>query len=615
MKISTKKVLAILLSIVLVFSSVVFTPINSQKNVYAATTVKNFYYNFANGDAGYAYGTVVIEANVDGEYIMFWGDSAGNKLKKNGYEYTQFLEITVTNGNGYSNVGSKYTVIPEGAKTVLVYKDNVKQHTYTIPANKVFSPKGQAYTFGAISDIHYDRYKVDGVDPAIEATDNALSFLNSIGVKFVGVTGDITSDGEQKSLDSYNNAIAKYPNMTVVSCVGNHDSRNILVTGNVTLLDSSLGRWYNSITSTYFSVGANGTFSSKLNSKYKISAIGTPICTEYRTVSGGAALTKNLPALDFVIEDGNIVYIIFNPISKTGTAHNTADLFTTQQMDWLAAQLAKYKDKKMFLFTHSYLPVNTSDGDVVNINNCTGDLRTDGGYSYNIDFKDDKTTSDGKNMRALFQQYKNLTMFSGHSHWEYALQKLNREINIGKLSGGQGATLIHLSSVTEPRTIEMGDSSRTSLAGKASEGTTVTVYDNYIVYNAIDFKNKKYEAYATYFVQLGDDNAVTTPTKPTKVKKPGKVKITKIKKLSKKTARLTWKKIKGVKGYQIKYSTSSKMKKAKYKVVKRNTNKYVIKGLKRKKYYIQIRAYKVVNKRKYYGKWSNKKIVNMKRRK
>ena len=42
------------------------------------------------------------------------------------------------------------------------------------------------------------------------------------------------------------------------------------------------------------------------------------------------------------------------------------------------------------------------------------------------------------------------------------------------------------------------DTARTSLNGYASEGATVTTYDDCTVYNNIDFSNEKYEAYATY---------------------------------------------------------------------------------------------------------------------
>ena len=99
---------------------------------------------------------------------------------------------------------------------------------------------------------------------------------------------------------------------------------------------------------------------------------------------------------------------------------------------------------------------------------------------------------------------------------------------------------------------------------------------------------------------------VTKKTAPT-VKVP-KVKIKKAtKKISAKKLKVTLKTAKGVKGYQVMISTSKKFKKAKVKNYKKA--KFTIKKLKaNKKYFIRVRAYKVVNGKVYYGKWSNRKV-------
>ncbi len=97
------------------------------------------------------------------------------------------------------------------------------------------------------------------------------------------------------------------------------------------------------------------------------------------------------------------------------------------------------------------------------------------------------------------------------------------------------------------------------------------------------------------------------------VKRPNRVKVTKVKKLGKNKAKVSWKKLKGAKGYQIRYSTSQKFKKAKTKLVKKNVAYYTIKKLTKKKYYIQVRAYVMKNKKRYYGKWSKSKTVRLKK--
>lgn len=115
--------------------------------------------------------------------------------------------------------------------------------------------------------------------------------------------------------------------------------------------------------------------------------------------------------------------------------------------------------------------------------------------------------------------------------------------------------------------------------------------------------------------------AKTTTSKETAGKVTAKrAKIKKAKKTSKKKIKLTFKKLKGIKGYQIKISKTKKFKK-KYtikRVVNKNKKVYKIKFQskklkKAKKLYIKARAYKVVNGKKVYGKWSNRKTVKLKK--
>ncbi len=77
-----------------------------------------------------------------------------------------------------------------------------------------------------------------------------------------------------------------------------------------------------------------------------------------------------------------------------------------------------------------------------------------------------------------------------------------------------------------------------------------------------------------------------------------------------------WKKKTKITGYQIQYSTSSKfsMKNTKtVKIKKAKTASKKISDLKSsKKYYVRIRTYKIVKKKKSYSSWSKKKNVTTK---
>ena len=108
------------------------------------------------------------------------------------------------------------------------------------------------------------------------------------------------------------------------------------------------------------------------------------------------------------------------------------------------------------------------------------------------------------------------------------------------------------------------------------------------------------------------------PTQPTAsaqaVKKPKSAKFKKVKS-AKKAISVEWKKVSGVKGYQIQVATDKKFKKNKKTVTikKQKTTKTTVKKLKaKKKYYVRIRTYKIVNGKKVYSSWSKVKSVKTK---
>ena len=110
-------------------------------------------------------------------------------------------------------------------------------------------------------------------------------------------------------------------------------------------------------------------------------------------------------------------------------------------------------------------------------------------------------------------------------------------------------------------------------------------------------------------VKASTKKDVTLYAKWTKVK-VAKAKIKTAKNSSSKKIKLTLKKISGVNGYEIKYSTDKKFKKSVKKVTSKKTTKTITKLKKGKTYYIKVRAYKLDSKgKKVYGKYSAVKKV------
>lgn len=92
---------------------------------------------------------------------------------------------------------------------------------------------------------------------------------------------------------------------------------------------------------------------------------------------------------------------------------------------------------------------------------------------------------------------------------------------------------------------------------------------------------------------------------------PAAVKLSSVKNISSKSIKVTWKKQSGVTGYQVQYSTSSKMKKGKTVTVKKAkaTSVTISKLKKGKKYYVRVRAYTKKNGKTKYTAWSGKKSI------
>ena len=115
-----------------------------------------------------------------------------------------------------------------------------------------------------------------------------------------------------------------------------------------------------------------------------------------------------------------------------------------------------------------------------------------------------------------------------------------------------------------------------------------------------------------------DQKPETKPAQPTAptdtTNKSTSVKVNKTQ-AKKKALVVYWNKIANVSGYQIQVATDKKFKKSKktVTVAKQNASKKTVKKLKaKKKYFVRIRAYKIVDGKKSYGKWSKIKSAKTK---
>jgi len=522
------------------------------------TGVQAVNYVFDSTNAGYAKGTITVTSTVDDTYTLYWGDTNGNKLKRDGIFYSSLGDVTTTSGTGTYKVTADYAVIPQGAKTLLVYNEDSMEYKYDIPSNKIANLGTKKYTFGIMSDVHFNRYNSIADDDATVSLPKVFNFFEDTAkVAFVGNTGDISSNGEESSFQKFNNELAKH-NLLVYSVLGNHD---------VSAKDT---HWF-----TYMNKGITSKNASK---------------------NGILQVADN--KRDFVYQvpgQTNDVFIFLGQVTWLYN-YKSSYLLEESQLYWLEEMLDIYANKNVYLFFHTYFASN--DGDITD---CVGNLKNGGGYSYDLTYTYGNT--DEKKFRKLLNKHANVTIFSGHSHWAYAMQQFNPNLNVGKFADGS-ATAVHVSSVTEPRIIGENDVKRTGLNGKASEAMVADVYGNHTIYTGVDVWNNEYYAYATYMVENGKK------TTPVIKKAPNNAKVKKLirKKASKKKITIKLKKLSKAKGYQIQYSTSKKFKAKKTTTKITKKTQITIKKLKpKKKYYVRVRAYINAYGEKRYGKWSKVK--------
>ena len=140
----------------------------------------------------------------------------------------------------------------------------------------------------------------------------------------------------------------------------------------------------------------------------------------------------------------------------------------------------------------------------------------------------------------------------------------------------------------------------------------------YYIQENVGTQTKGYELYlipadsGAYDSIFPIDPKPTPPSPTPSVTKPGKAKISKIakRKKSAKKMKITLKKVKGAKGYQVAvYKTKKNAKKNKKALIKKYIKKvkYTIKSKKfknKKTLYVKARAYKLDGKKKVFGAWS-----------
>ncbi len=394
---------------------------------------------YTSQDMGQLDATLTLEGE-DGIYEIYYTDTELSRLEG----YNKITEITVENGIGSIDIID--SVIPPTAFGIIAINTETKD-TYEAKIQSERLLGEEAYIFGVLSDVHFGRYNVSGTgDDAIGAFDNALDHFDEIGVDFVAITGDITSEGEEESLIKYTEAISTR-NYEVFSCTGNHDVTAI----------------------------ANGLWKQYMNKEAFDGS--NPQITDVST-----------NGLDFVFcpNEAETTGDVFVFLSQKRWSYNssTSTLLDFSQINWLKSVAEKYKDKTVYLFFHTFLCGPDGEG-----HTGVGNIKNPAGYEYDLPYT--SGCGDEKLFRGILEKYKNIIFFSGHSHWMFEMEKYNENANFSNFNAEYGY-MVHVPSVTEPRWVDDDDTYRESKNTQSSQGWIIYAYDEYTLMIPVDFVTGTY---------------------------------------------------------------------------------------------------------------------------
>lgn len=561
----TKSFKALLIFIVI--SALLVTASVSFKTAQISAQTDAIKYIFENSTKGSAVGTITYSVEDPGNVSVYWMED-DEKLILDDKDFTPITTTTVTDTDEVFTYEFKnaYSAIPEDADAVGLYNGNTLVAEYNIPESKQPDYGDEEYRFALMSDVHFNRYYDDDLnDWSIKAWDEALNFVDDIDVERNFVVGDLSNQGEESAYEKFNEGAAKYPDILIYSCMGNHD------------------------------VSWTGGYAEKI-ARFK------------KMINKNKNKDKNVTDiapnnLDFVYTENKDVFIFFS--QQMAVYSPKRKIVLDNQLNWLEKIMNKYANRNVYLFFHTFFADYNGD-----ITTAVGNLKNPGGYTYDLAYS--YGADDEKRFRSILNKYNNVTMFNGHSHWAFDQQKYNPKLNIGNIKKDEtGAGIVHVPSVSAPRTIERDAKERDENYGVRSEGTIATKFAKGTLYYGTDFKNQKYLAYAIYYRA---DGKKTNPVPTLKLAREKITKVGKVKKYAKKKykVKIKYKKIAEASRYQIQYSTSKKFKKK----VKSKTTKatsYTIKKLKRKtRYYIRVRAYGYQFGERVNGAWSKTRKVRKK---
>jgi DNA repair exonuclease SbcCD nuclease subunit len=308
-------------------------------------------------------------------------------------------------------------IAPSGVRRIGIYDGNGNRVGF-IPLGSLTppNPAQKLYTVGVLSDVHlsYTTGESDFI--------NALNYLTGeANANMICIAGDLSDTGTDTMLSRYKELVEIHaPDTPIYVSAGNHDA-----------------------------------YDADKNPR------------EEAEVSASMLKWTGNP-LYYSFEYGNDVFI-FVGICK--------DNFSVAELQWLYETLERYRNKRCFLFQHTY--VSESSGEVFGLyppyilNNARVNV-----------------------FKSLLRHYHNVIWFHGHSHTKLHGQEFGDMANYDKVFGCHS---VHVPSIAVPRTDADGDS-KFQTEFQDSEGYVVDVYENGIHLRGRDFVKGEFLPIASYWL-------------------------------------------------------------------------------------------------------------------
>ena len=342
----------------------------------------------------------------------------------------------------------KENIAPYAADHIGVYNDKGEK-VGDIKLNGLKPEYGERlYRFGLLSDVHNQSSQTSENTADLQ---NALTVFNEKeSVKITCICGDISQNATTTEFQLFkDNVRAKSPNTTVFTTTGNHDCPT------------------------------SGAFNDATWSGYT----GTKKTFYFTNITTNGVLD---------------VFVFFGltnwSLGSNGTPYSTEDI------DWLEDLLEKYKNNRVFIFTHLFFPTKAGNlNDIYPSGNWLGGAQL-------------------TRIQALNEKYVNSIWFSGHSHWKWYLQKYQDRANIYRSYDDDGKPTcgwcVHVPSCASP--IDSDGSSRLECGKNSndvceqSEGAIVDVYKDYIDIRGVTFKDYGDDDYVTRYLPIANYRLDTT---------------------------------------------------------------------------------------------------------